>query len=158
LCLYNLAQTINLVISNTSLTVTYQRNIHFDLFIDRYGYSHPVEFNECNAPTTRSDQLQTTKNKKLSCHREAARCFMSLDISPQDNSRSLKLVPIENMGTASDSHSIAVYFAVSTQYTKVTDRQTDGRTNTTRRQAALMHSITRKNEPFETCARVADRM
>ena len=63
-------------------------------------------------------------DKKLSCRREAARCFVSLNIS-LSHSRSLKMVHLESFGTVSYSHSIettvvSVSLAVSTQYTNVT--------------------------------------
>jgi len=67
-------------------------------------------------------------NKKLSCRRDAARCFVLFNIL-LSHSRSLKMVPLETLGTVSYSLSIAtmaVSLAVSTQYTNVTDaRQTD---------------------------------
>ena len=76
--------------------------------------------------------------------REAVRCFVPLNIL-LSHSRSLKMVPFESLSMVSYSHSIAtmaVRLPVSTQYTNVTDR--DSQIDTARRavgHATLMHCI-----------------
>ena len=50
--------------------------------------------------------------KKLSCRREAARCFMSSNIL-LSHSRSLQMVPFDSLGAVSYSHSTATDVAVS---------------------------------------------
>jgi len=55
--------------------------------------------------------LTVRVNKKLSCHRETARCFVSLNIS-LSYSRSFEMVPFESLGTVCCSPS-AVTMALS---------------------------------------------